>query len=117
MSKAVIVMIAELKPEANREEFESFCVNEFNPQWEELPGMLEASLFRCEKGEKKGTYLAINTYESLEKFDQAWPSWGEAGQVVEEWIAAHQALWDKLFTFVDVHALSDDDPVYVEVGS
>ncbi len=117
MSKVVTFGIYELKPEANREEYESFCVNEFLPQWEEVPGMLQTSLFRCERGEKKGTYLGISTYESLEKHAQAWTSWGEAGQVVEEWIAAHQALWDKVFTFVDAYPLSEDDPVYVEVGS
>ena len=116
MSKALIFSISVLKPEANREEWESFCVNEFLPQWEELPGMLQASLFRCERGEKKGTYLAINTYESLEKRDQAWPSRGETGQVVEQWIAAHQALWDKFLTFVDVRSL-EDGAVYVEVDS
>ena len=117
MSKVVTFIISELKPEANREEWESFGVNEFNPQWEDAPGLLQASLFRCEKGEKKGTYLGISTWESLEKHAQAWPSWGEAGQVVEQWIAAHQALWDKLWTFIDMHPLSEDDPVYVEVGS
>jgi hypothetical protein len=105
MSKVKTFGIYELKPEANREEFESFCVNEFLPQWEELPGLLQSSLFRCERG-------------GLEKHAQAWPSWGEAGQVIEQWIAAHQALWDKLFTFVDdAYPLSEDDPVYVEVGS
>jgi len=118
MSKVITFGISELKPEANREEFESFCVNEFIPQYETFPGVLQTSgLFRCERGEKKGTYLSFSIYESLEKHAEAWPSWGEAGQVVEEWIAAHQAVWDKLFTFVDVHPLSEDDPFYVEVGS
>jgi quinol monooxygenase YgiN len=115
MAKATVIMRAELKTGVDRQEFENFQTNELAPQWEKAPGLLKASLLRCEKGEKKGSYLVINTYESMEKYDQAWPSWGEAGPSIQKWIATHQALWDKAFSFVDLYPLSDDIPVYVEI--
>ena len=73
----------ELKPEADREEFEEFMTKEFLPEVAKLPGCMQIQFLRGYKGELPGVAQAnadygwITLWESVEANNEVWSRDGE----------------------------------------
>jgi len=99
-----------LRPGVDLAEFERFAVEEVYPAVEQIPG-LRYSLLRGEKGDRKGRYLELYEFDSVERwrtyFPEDKPDGSEEMQRYFEQMAPMMAKWN---TF----ALSLTDPTFTD---
>jgi len=106
MAKFRAIHTVDLKPDADRKEFEKFMLSEFIPETLKLPGCLEVQLLRGYKGEKPGVataksdYAWISLWESVEANNRVWTKGGKhhTPENIEKMMA-------KLYTFAATYWL------------
>ncbi|MBM3212903.1 hypothetical protein FJZ33_11830 [Candidatus Poribacteria bacterium] len=83
MPKFRAIHTIDLKPDANKEEFEKFMLIEFIPETKKLKGCLDIQLLKGYKGDSPGIataksdYAWISLWESPEANNKAWTKRGK----------------------------------------
>jgi hypothetical protein len=83
MSKFRAIHTVDLKPDANKEEFEKFMLEEFIPETLKLSGCLEVQLLKGYKGDLPGVataksdYAWLSLWESVEANNKVWTKRGK----------------------------------------
>jgi len=106
MAKFRAIHTVDLKPNADREEFEKFMLTEFIPETLKLPGCLDVQLLKGYKGDRLGVataksdYAWISLWESVEANDRVWSKGGKhySPESIERALA-------KLYTFAAAYWL------------
>ena len=111
MAKVIGIHIMELKSGVSEADFEKFITEEYLPEVSALSGM-QTTYYKGDRGERAGKYLLVFELESAERRDQLYPVTDQASAEMQQWIAANQALWDKLFSLSESISFTD----YVELG-
>ncbi len=110
MARVLGVHKVGLKPGVDLAEFERFAVEEVCPAIEQIPG-LRYRLLRGEKGDRKGRYLELYEFDSVERwrsyFPEDKPDGSEELQPYFEQMAPMMEKWN---TF----ALSLTDPTFTD---
>ncbi len=100
-----------LKPGVDLAEFERFAVEEVGPALEQMPG-ISYRLLRGEKGDRKGRYMELLEFDSVERLRSYFPEDKPDGsEEFQRHFEEHMApLMEKWNTF----ALSETDPTYTD---
>ena len=106
MAEFRAIHTVDLKPEADKKEFENFMLTEFIPETLKLPGCLDVQLLKGYGGDKPGVapaksdYAWISRWESVEANDKVWSDGGK--HINPEKI---EKLLAKLYTFAAAYWL------------
>ena len=104
-----------LKPKADPEEFERFATEEARPVFEQIPGM-RWRLLKGDRGDRKGRYLEILEFDSVESRDAFIPEdGGELSAKYQTYMERWKPVMERWVEF----AASEYDPTftdYVVVG-
>jgi hypothetical protein len=112
MAKVFGMHVVALKPGVKAEDFEKFVTEEVYP----LPWFegIENYLLKGDRGDREGKYLWVIEIESVETRDRYFPSPGEMSEEVQQFSAAHAAVFEKWDTFATPISVIYTD--YVVVG-
>jgi hypothetical protein len=99
-----------LKDSSHTQEFEDFVLQVYHPLTENnFPGM-RWTVMKCDRGENKGQYLLLGSFESAAKRDHYFPVEGEglAEEIQKQWMTlGGDTIRDKLLEFADAEWVGD----------
>jgi hypothetical protein len=103
----------ELHSGVRPEDFERFVLEEVNRN-QLFPGVATRVL-KGDRGDRKGKYLLMVEFESIESRDRLFPTPGQASEEAQRYLESTRAIWEKWATLGIVPGTSEITTDYVVV--